>query len=589
MSVRKRAPRQAAAAAPEVTPAAEVATAMALAQIKPRYRVPAGRSMSVQPPRTAQASAYYDSATVGGRLGGWALGVPTQNGAIQSGGWAVRQRAWWLYRNNAFAKRAVDRLFEAIVGTGPNLRFLTANRDFNRQAEALWKQWAKKSDAKGGTNFGGQLILAMKETLIGMDSFVRFRPRLPTDGLPVPFQLEVMSSDYVPMWFDRTIDNGVIRMGVEMNVIGQRSAYWMLSRNPRDVYGTSLIKTDSILPVRVPASEVLHLRVISEADSIRGESAMAISAVLLKELAEFTENTRIAKRNAALYAGAVYKDGPQGTSPFEAPAQNFDENGLPIGGPNAPTLIGSLDMPPGTIPIFDSPNQKFQPAPPLDVGSGFTPYLRSALQEAAASFGVSYESLTGDWEHINDRTWKAINLEFMRTVNVWRETIITPQILDPIAERFIFLAQQSGALVVPPDVDPNNLTTEWAFQGLGNVNMTAEIQYVTNAVRAGLMSRSQGCEYLGSNAVDVDEQNFADNQRSDGFGLQYDSDPRFMSQVGVTQARPMSSFVGIGNTVNTPPAAPVAPTPGHEEPEQVPQKSAADAPAKKPSRPVRKS
>jgi capsid protein len=58
------------------------------------------------------------------------------------------------------------------------------------------------------------------------ECFLRFRPRRPEDGLSVPLQLQMLSSEHLPLGKCETLPNGnEIIFGIELDRIGRRVAY----------------------------------------------------------------------------------------------------------------------------------------------------------------------------------------------------------------------------------------------------------------------------------------------------------------------------------------------------------------------------
>src|SRR5690242_1036059 len=87
---------------------------------------------------------------------------------------------------------------------------------------------------------------------------IRRRPRLPKDGLAVPLQLQIMEGDQLDgSRVSLNGDNRIIN-GVEFNIIGKRTAYWMFENHPGSLLpGVSLI--GSLQSKAVPADEIIHL------------------------------------------------------------------------------------------------------------------------------------------------------------------------------------------------------------------------------------------------------------------------------------------------------------------------------------------
>jgi capsid protein len=62
-----------------------------------------------------------------------------------------------------------------------------------------------------------------------------------------------------------------------------------------------------------------------------------------------------------------------------------------------------------------------------------------------------------------------------------------------------------------------------------------EIAGTRDAIRAGLISRSEAVRRSGWSSEQIDQENAKDNARADQLGLVYDSDPRRVSQQGQQQ------------------------------------------------------
>lgn len=112
-----------------------------------------------------------------------------------------------------------------LIGTGIRAKF------DNKALQKLWKSWIKQCDAAGLLDFNGiqaQCYRAMDEA---GEVFVRFRTRLPDDGLEVPLQLQVLEAEYLDSTKTGPTDNGDLSSpgcssmrSVAASVTGFRSA-----------------------------------------------------------------------------------------------------------------------------------------------------------------------------------------------------------------------------------------------------------------------------------------------------------------------------------------------------------------------------
>lgn len=155
----------------------------------------------------------------------------------------IRRRSRWTFANDGFYANACRQVANNVIGYGikdPVLR-------------KLWRRWEREADACGALPLH---LLAhgiyVAEPRDG-ESFVRFRLRRKEDMRSgVPFQLQVLESDYVP---------------TEKNPIDRVDAIWMYDHHPKDF---ARLDKRSLLPKRVPASEVLHLYRPDRFESVRG-------------------------------------------------------------------------------------------------------------------------------------------------------------------------------------------------------------------------------------------------------------------------------------------------------------------------------
>jgi capsid protein len=68
------------------------------------------------------------------------------------------------------------------------------------------------------------------------ECFLRFRPRRPDDRLTIPLQLQMLSSEHLPLGKCDTLPNGnEIIFGIELDRIGRRVAYHFHRTHPGDV------------------------------------------------------------------------------------------------------------------------------------------------------------------------------------------------------------------------------------------------------------------------------------------------------------------------------------------------------------------
>ena len=104
----------------------------------------------------------------------------------------------------------------------------------------------------------------------GGEVFLRRRPRSADSPLDIPVQVQVIESEFCPM-FDADVWPGLplgnkIKQGIERNRFGARTAYWFYREHPGD--GAVTPARDQL--VRVAASQVAHVYEVKRPGQLRG-------------------------------------------------------------------------------------------------------------------------------------------------------------------------------------------------------------------------------------------------------------------------------------------------------------------------------
>src|SRR3569623_561678 len=220
----------------------------------------------------------YDAAKVGRRTSGWIAGGGSANAEIGPALARVRIRCRDVVRNNEYAAKALDTLVVNTVGDG-----ITAKAP----DQTLWNDWCEYSDADGQLDFNGLLDLAARTRYESGEVLIRFRQRLPDDGLKVPLQLQVLEPDHLDVTKLGPMANGKFAIaGIEFTPISHRVANRLNPIHPGEVASFRLNTLES---KRVPASEVLHYYRKRRPPQERGIAEFAVSLLRLRALADYEQ------------------------------------------------------------------------------------------------------------------------------------------------------------------------------------------------------------------------------------------------------------------------------------------------------------
>lgn len=454
--------------------------------------------------------------------------MPLNLGAVSALAYAqsdLRAKSRDLVRRNAWAAAGVEAFVANAIGTGIKPQSMVKDQAIREAIHALWWDWVEEADAAGLTDFYGLQSLSVRAMLEGGEAFIRIRLRRSEDNLSVPLQLQVLEPEHVPITYNTVANNGnSIRCGIEFDNLGRRVAYWMYRTHPDDALLAPMSGTGGdLIPVRVPATEVVHLFRPLRPGQIRGEPWLARALIKLHELDQYDDAELVRKKTAAMFAGFITRLSPEDNLMGEGMT---DGSGVALAG-----------LEPGTLQILE-PGEDIKFSQPADVGSSYSEFMRQQFRAVAAAMGITYEMLTGDLTQVNYSSIRAGLLEFRRRCEAIQHGVIVHQLCRPIWRAWMEQAVLAGALTLPGYATRRRdyQSVKWIPQGWQWVDPLKETEAMKSAIRSGLMSRSEAISANGYDAEDVDNEIAADNERADSLGLVFDSDPRH----GRTNAMPPS-------------------------------------------------
>jgi len=442
--------------------------------------------------------------------------------ASQSGAATVLSRSRDLARNNPWAHTATERSVSNGVGVGIQGKAQWGTPEFKAADAELFGRFSQHMDADGVLWFEGMQALAWREWREAGEVFVRLRSRRPSDGLPVPLQVQLIESEQCPREYYATSPTTgfPIRAGIEFNPIGKRAAYWMYGAHPGDYHNGAV---DASTLRRIPADQIRHIFKPERAGQHRGMPGMASCMVELWNLSNMRDATLERHKLANLFAMFYTRDAETGgTSMVDDMASDSDgqptsdTDGVPLAGLEPGT---AQELPPGVKPVFSSPP---------DVGSNYAEFIRGHLLAFAAACGVPYEILTGDLRDVSDRALRLILNEFRRLIEMDQWVYFIPQFCQPIRAAYMDAAVLSGALVVPgyADIRDKVCRTLWVPQGWPYSHPVQDVTADIKAIRGGLVSRDATILSNGDDPEQTDAEILAGQQRADRMGLKFDTDAR---------------------------------------------------------------
>jgi lambda family phage portal protein len=456
--------------------------------------------------------ASYEGAQTGRRTEGWITAGGSANAEIQGASGRTRNRVRDLVRNNCHLRKAVRIFQNNAVATGIIPMADTGDTGLNKIIDSEFKSWAKYCDADGQLDFYGiQQLIARTERISG-ECIVRFRPN--REAGDVPLQLQVLEPDYIDGSRQYYADNDgkYTILGVQFDQNGKRIGYWLFSRHPGEIVGTSL--KESLISQIVPASEVLHVYYKERPGQVRGITDYSAVITNLRDLDDYGDAERVRKKTEACLAAIVTSPGSMEETP-------------PLGNPSISTNAARdqiEEFEPGMVEYLD-PGEDIKFNTPQASG-GYREYKVTELHEIATGAGVMYEQMSGDLSAVNYSSYRAGHLEFRGDVESYRNLLLVPMALEPIWRKFI------DYLVLTDVIGETNYGVTWTPPPFQSIDPEKDERATNMAVRSGRKTwRASVVEAGGDPDRQMDEIETT-NKELDRRGMILDIDPRNVNDRG---------------------------------------------------------
>ncbi len=456
-------------------------------------------------------SRHYDAAASSRRTEKWPRRATDANAAILGSMVALRNLARDVVRNNGWASRAIEILANNTVGWGIEAKATgVGNEDEARQ---VWSTWSNTTscDYDGMLTFTGLQRLVMETVAESGEALVLRESARSSDGLPVPIRLRVLEPDYIDHNRHGVFDGRDVAYGIELDQ-GRRVAYWLYEEHPGASFSAGSMRS-RFRSRRVPASDVIHCFRVRRPGQMRGVSWLAAALVKLNDLEDLADARLMQARIQACFAAFVTDMSGQHTA---------------LGEEDASAPMPLEDLEPGQINYLD-PGQNVEfarPPNPADMG-GFS---RDYLRQIAAAFGVSYESLTGDYSQVTFSSARMGRIEAWKNVHNARWNMLIPQFCD---RAWKWVMEMAAGIYGWPAVP----RATWSPPPMEMLEPEKEGLALTRLVRGGIMSLPQVLRERGEDFEEHLQEIARANQRLDELGIWVDSDPRRVSAAGLTQQR----------------------------------------------------
>lgn len=424
----------------------------------------------------------------------------------------LRDKARDAYRNNPYAKRAVEVAVTETVGHGivPNIK--GKDPKHTDTLRAAWKLWAESTmcDAEGLLNYYGLQAAVMSGAFGDGEVLARkYLVKEPTvvttvDGpknISVVTRIQLLESDFL----DSTKDDKKTVQGVEVDQYGKAISYWLYNVHPGE--GQSAVSS------RIARTELLHIFQASRRGQKRGISQFHAVLRSLEDLKSYEEATLIRQKIAACF------------TVFITPGEN--DTNLTQEQRTAQRQQDSA-VEPGLIRYGNSGETINIASPPgMD---GHDSVVRYYLRRIAVGVGLTYELVSGDYSQSNFSSSRLSNQPLNKNIDNWRWNLIIPQFCEPTFKWFLEWANLALG------IDVTGVTATWTPPAREFIDPSVEVESIKKAIRTGIKTLPEAIRERGYDPETFLKEFAESNAMLDKLGLALDSDPRKLSNVGFGQA-----------------------------------------------------
>lgn len=465
-----------------------VAPERALARERARLKLSALRDVRAQ----------YDGAAHSRRTQGWRRTNRDANYELLGAAQVLAATARDMVRNNPYAERAVSAIASDLVGTGITFE-VQRNGVPDETLSALARAHLETTacDPEGRHNIYGLQLLAARTVVESGASLARYRPRYRRDGLPVPFQIQMIEPDQLDAGRNGLLERGRLVSGIEFDALGARKAYWTFPDHPGAMVAAGMIATP------VPAADMIHVFRTDRPGQQHGASWFAPVILSMRDFAEYQDGQLLRQKIAGSWAVfRIGMEGDEGDAAEDGDRADFIEPGM------------IEDLPNGADVKFANP-------PGVE---GYADFTKISVRTFATGMNLPYD-IFGDLEGVNFSSGRIGRIQYNRQLDSWTWNMLIPQFCDGVGAWFFRAARQLGH-------DVTGCTMVWTPPRREMLDMATEGPAIRDMVRSGLMDPETAIRERGENPDTVLANWARWAAKVDAAGLIFDCDPRRVTQVG---------------------------------------------------------
>lgn len=348
-------------------------------------------------------------------------------------------------------------------------------------------------DADGNSTLFGLQNLSMQTIPISGEVLLRRRLRRQKDGLPLPFQIQCLETDYINSAVNGARgENGVrVEDGIEYSPTGRAQAYHLHSDHPGSTYGGGAVR-------RVGAAHIAHAFLVNRPGQRRGVSWYTPIMPELMDIHKFMQGTLKRQEVSAMFAGIMTRvgdDDPEG---------------------NSADMLADIEA--GGIIELDEGDKLEWNEPPSAMSA--EPVVRLIDRVIAAGLMLTYESFTGDYSNVNYTSGRMGRMDQDPMVFFWQEELVIARQLARVG------TWTKEAIYYQEGIDPSDYRLKWTAPRRPVVDPTKDYPALIKKIAGGLDSRQSVIRAAGGDHHRVQREIEEDRQFETANNLTFTSSPK---------------------------------------------------------------
>ncbi len=450
------------------------------------------RALAVRRPDSAATALsrrdYKQVVGIGGINSDWALSTLSEDADVWQNIFALRARSRDLFRTDCYFKKYREELWANVFGsegitcrlrikeTEDRVVYASAGKEFNqirgqyrqfrhvysrqlsemdeRQSASIqvgdldlyankviedaWARWKRREfcTMTGALSYNEVCQLRLLSCARDGDFFIR-HIRSPSAN-EYGYSLQLINAEWCDYFLNTKLDNGnEIRMGIERNKWGKRTAYYFITRNPMDwQFGTpGMSYNDRKTYIRIPAEEIIHYARYEDGDSTRPAPWSAAIIQKSRHLDKYEEAEVVAARVSACKLGFFTSN-------------QVPEGGELMGDRPDPTKEATMDAEPGSFTGLKW-GIDFKEWNPEHPNGNFDLFRKGMLRAWCAGMpGANYNIIANDLEGVN---YSSGRLGMLDERELWKllQKFDIEIAERPIFENWLEMSLMTGAIPLP--------------------------------------------------------------------------------------------------------------------------------------------